>query len=197
MSIEFLPGDEPGGRPGEERGAPPVRRGWWLVAAVVAAAAIVWGVTRPSAQPHRAAAPSATATVRPDPACRAVPDCFVRSGITPEIAALARAYLPRGMRLKVRTVVSVDSLSHRNLLVARDIDGDVDSVTVLIRLQRAGSAGSARREIAPDPPGLGSILISHVNSGFVVRLQYLAPETVPPTLGRLRELIRDPRLASI
>jgi hypothetical protein len=35
-----------------------------------------------------------------------------------------------------------------------------------------------------------------VNAGFVVRLQYLAPETVPPVLSRLRALISDPRLTA-
>jgi hypothetical protein len=95
--------------------------------------------------------------------------------------------------LRVHTVVAVSSLTQENLLVRRDIAAAVDSVTVLIRVQRGGSA---KRAITPDPLGMGSLLIHAVNSGYVIRLQYLAPETVPPMLDRLQALIRDPRLTS-
>ena len=64
---------------------------------------------------------------------------------------------------------------------------------MLIRVQRGGSGTDA---IAPDPPGVGSLLLHRLNSGYLVRLQYLAPDTVPPMLDRLRALIRDPRLIS-
>jgi hypothetical protein len=117
----------------------------------------------------------------------------VRSGVPPEIARLARAYLPLGVQLRVRTVIARASRAEESVYVERDIDAYVDSVSVLIRVQRGGSGTT---EIVPDPPGVGSLLLHHVNAGFVVRLQYLAPDTVPPMLGRLRALIRDPRLAS-
>ena len=104
-----------------------------------------------------------------------------------------RAYLPPGVRLRVHTVFAVSSVTHENRFVERDIDAFVDSVTVLIRVQRGGSGTQA---IAPDPLGVGSLLLHQLNSGFVVRLQYLAPDTVPPMVGRLQALIRDPRLTS-
>jgi hypothetical protein len=115
----------------------------------------------------------------------------VHTGVPRAINRLVRAYLPAGVRLRVRTVVS--SLTRADLFVERDIDAFVDSATVLIRVRHGGSG---TQEIAPDPPGVGSLLLHHVNSGFVVRLQYLAPDTVPPMLDRLQALIRDPRLAS-
>lgn len=90
-------------------------------------------------------------------------------------------------------MVAASSFAEKILFVARDIDAHVDSVTVLIRVRRGGSG---TRAIAPDPLGVGSLLLHHVNSGLVVRLQYLAPDGVPPIVGRLRALIRDPRLVS-
>jgi hypothetical protein len=95
--------------------------------------------------------------------------------------------------LRVRTVVAASSLAQQDPFVTRDIEAHIDSVTVLIRVQRGGSR---TQQIAPDPLGVGSLLLHQINSGFVVRLQYLAPDTVPPTVGRLRALIRDPRLTS-
>ncbi|HZC73804.1 MAG TPA: hypothetical protein VE442_24150 [Jatrophihabitans sp.] len=118
----------------------------------------------------------------------------MRAGASPAIARLARAYLPPGARLRVRTVVAASSFAEKTLFLARDIDAHADSVTVLIRVRRGGSGTQA---ITPDPLGVGSLLLHEVNSGFVVRLQYLAPDTVPPMIGRLRALIRDPRLTSI
>ena len=52
------------------------------------------------------------------------------------------------------------------------------------------------REIVPDPPGVGSLLLHATNRGFTVRVQYLAPSTVPPRTDRLRALLRDPRLTA-
>ena len=109
------------------------------------------------------------------------------------VARLLRAYLPPGAHVRVRTFVAAGSSARETRVVARYIDAHVDSVTVLIRVQHGGSGA---REIAPDPLGVGSLLLHGVNSGFVVRLQYLAPDTMPPMLGRLRTLIRDPRLIS-
>ncbi len=108
------------------------------------------------------------------------------------VAQLARKYLPPGTTVRVRTVVEVDSLTHRDLLVERDVVAALGSVSVYIRVQRGGPA---RQEIVPDPPGVGSLLVHRINSGFVVRLQYLAADDVPPMLSKLRALIADRRLA--
>jgi hypothetical protein len=195
LTIEFLPSDEPGHEPDGRSAAPgrSRRRVWWLIAALLVVGATAWALTRPSVSSRHVAAPTVTATPRVDPACRGVPDCAVRAHVPEVIERLARDYLPVGVRLRVRTVVAVSSLTQENLLVRRDIDAAVNSVTVLIRVQRGGSGKQA---IAPDPLGVGSLLLHAVNSGFVIRLQYLAPETVPPMLSRLQALIRDPRLTS-
>jgi hypothetical protein len=194
MSVEFLPGDEP------DAAAPPARprdsRRWWPVAALAVLAAVVWVVTRPGLEPGPAPRPTqrtstpVVAVVRA-PECRGVPDCSARNGVPATIAHLAGAYLPAGTHLRVRTVIKVDSFSYRDVLVARDIDATLGSVTVRIRVQRGGPQ---RQEILPDPPGVGSLLLHRINSGLVVRLQYLAPETVVPQLSRLRALMHDRRL---
>lgn len=195
MTVEFLPSDEPGEvpeqRPDALRGSH--RRGWWLVVALFVAGATAWVVTRPSPTPPHTATPPPTVATRVDPDCRGVPDCAVRVGVSPAIGSLARAYLPAGVRLHVHTVIAVSSLTQEDLLVERDIEAVVDSVTVLIRVQRGGSG---TQEIVPHPPGASSMLLHQVNSGFVVRLQYLGPITAPPMVDRLEALIRDPRLAT-
>jgi hypothetical protein len=117
----------------------------------------------------------------------------VSAGVPHPIVLLAHSYLPPGVHLRVRTVVANNAVTGDHRLIARDIDAQVDSVTVLVRVRRGGPTTQA---IAPDPLGVGSLLLHQLNSGYVVRLQYLAPETVPPMLARLRALIRDPRLIS-
>lgn len=217
MGVEFLPTDQPGHEPGDqaaddrqaadldvlEVGRVAVwpgrrwshQRVWWLAAALLAVGVTALALTHPppSPSPRRVVERAVTATPRVAPACRKLPDCSVRAEVPAAIDQLARAYLPAGVDLRVHTVVEVNSLTLGNLLVSRDIDATVDSVTVLIRVQRGGSG---KHEIVPDPLGMGSLLLHGVNSGFVVRLQYLAPETVPPMVGRLQALIRDPRLTS-
>jgi hypothetical protein len=169
---------------------PTRRRGWWIAAVLVAGVA-VFALTRQShtPPPRHHARPAPTVT---DPACRTLGGCVVHAGPA-AIARLTRAYLPLHAHLRVRTVLGASPLTQENLFVAREIEAHVDSVTVLIRVQRGGSRTQA---IAPDPPGVGSLLLHRITSGFVVRLQYLAPDTVPPMLDRLRALMGDPRLTS-
>jgi hypothetical protein len=176
----------------------PARSRWWgaLIVATVIAAVTVWALTRHSDAPsprHLLARPTPTASAVVDPACQGLAGCSVRVGVPPTIARLARVYLPAGAHLQVRTAVAPGSLPEETVFVGREIDAQIDSVTVLIRVQRGGSGTQA---IAPDPLGVGSLVLHRTIAGFVVRLQYLAPETVPPMLARLRALIRDPRLTS-
>ncbi|HEY2273631.1 MAG TPA: hypothetical protein VGH30_12705 [Jatrophihabitantaceae bacterium] len=194
MDIEFITTDFADDEPAP---APtPRRRRWWPAAvAAVTAGVLLWSVTRPdtpSRKPIHHAAPVVAA--KPVPQCVGVPDCAVRDNIPASVERLVRAYLPARSKLQVKTVVAVNSLTLTDLLVERDIDVVHDSVTVLIRVQR-GVDGTS--EIVHAPPGVGSLLLHHNSSGYVVRLQYLAPETVPPMLDRLRELTRDPRLESL
>lgn len=213
------PQDRPDGEPDagdEELLDPPQpgRRGvWWVLAALVAGLT-VWALVRSSAPPSRPLArpsspaatstapvptspsrvgPPSTARMPVEPGCRAPTRCSVRSGVPAAIARLVRTHLPPGAHVRVRTFVAAGSSAREKSVVARYIDAHVDSVTVLIRVQRGGSG---RQEIVPDPLGVGSLLLHRTNSGYVVRLQYLAPDTVPPVLGRLRALIRDPRLTA-
>jgi len=180
--------------PEEQLAGPSRWRGRWVVLAALVAGAAIWALLRPAQPPP----PNSQHPVRPapiasrlaDPACRGLAGCSVRADVPPAIARLARAYLPSGADLRVRTVVAPSSPSG---FVARYIEAHVDSATVLIRVQRGGSR---TRAIAPDPLGVGSLLLHRLNAGFVVRLQYLAPDTVPPMVSRLQALMRDPRLTS-
>lgn len=196
MSVQFLPSGEPGIAPDEQLDTSDRSRwrGGWILAVLVAAVT-VWALSPPSQSPppRHLARTAPTVSMLADPACRRLVGCSVRGGVPPAIARLARAYLPPGVRLRVRTVLAAGSRTRKNLFVARDIEAHLDSVTVLIRVQRDGSG---TQEIAPDPLGVDSLLLHQVNSGFVVRLQYLAPDNVSPMVGRLRALIRDPRLTS-
>jgi hypothetical protein len=205
MSVEFLPGGDPGDAPEEQLDVSQRSRlrGWWVLVVLVAGLT-VWALTRPAQAPSqrltRPTPPAATisgtastVSTTAEAPCRALAGCAVRVGVPPSIARLARAYLPAGMQLQVRTVVASGSLTKQDPFVTRDVDAHAGSVTVLIRVQRGGSR---TQEIAPDPLGVGSLLLHQVNAGFVVRLQYLAPETVPPVLSRLRALISDPRLTA-
>lgn len=205
MTVEFLPGDEPeldaasAARP-PTAGASRTARGrrWWLIGALAVSAAVLWTLTRPSLEtrphtPHRAAHSSASSAL-PVPECRGVPDCSARTGVPVAIARLARKYLPAGAHLHVRTVIKVNSLTYADVLVARDVDVTLDSATVQIQV---AVGGPRRQAIVPDPPGVGSLLLHGINSGYVVRLQYLAPETVAPQVSRLHALLSDPRLAAV
>ena len=187
MTVEFLPSD---GAPEQlsESPAAPRRRWWWLLAAVVAVAALGYALTRPSTS-H----PSTQLTYRAVAACRGVPDCAVRDRVPPQITRLARADLPPGARITVRSVVSVHSITHEELLVARTITASTDWVTIRIEINRSGDR---ERRLVLDPFNFRSVSLQHVSSGFTVRLDYLAPESLPPRLDRLKALIRDPRLAS-
>lgn len=137
-----------------------------------------------------------TAGVVQEQQCHVVPDCSVDSAI-PGAAAVAieKALGSRPLSgITVRTITQTNSLTLTQELVRRDFRVTEGSVSVLIRVQRGGPKHTA---IGPDPLGVDSLLISGNVSGYTVRLQYLAPETLPPALGRLRALLHDPRLESL
>jgi hypothetical protein len=123
-----------------------------------------------------------------------VPDCAVRAGIPKALDAVVRQYLPATSAIHVHSYLATNSLTGGSQLVQRDIDAMAGSVNVLISVRRAGSA---EHEIVDAPLGVGSLIVRRESSGYAVLLQYLAPETVPPTLSQLRMLARDPRLESL
>src|SRR5690242_1203272 len=131
MTVEFLPSDEAPEHPSEPPAASSAHW-WWLLGAVVVVAALGYTLTRPST-----AQPSTQLTYRAVAACRGVPDCALRDRVPPQLARLARADLPRGARLTVRSAVSVDSITHEELLVSRTVTATTDWVTVRIELKRS------------------------------------------------------------
>ncbi|GAB2476010.1 hypothetical protein [Jatrophihabitans fulvus] len=202
MSVEFLSGDGPESRPTR----PPPRRGRVVaaLATVLLAGAVAVVVLQPEDDTGPTPTPT-TASLRPSPVpvlprpspvadpCRRVPRCVVDATVPVPLRQLARSYLPPGVRLVVRTVRSIDPGTGRTDLVTRDVEALVDSVRIVVRVQHGGPT---TREIVPDPPGVGSLLLHTRNAGFTVRLQYLAPSTVPPPSDRLRAFMADRRLTS-
>jgi hypothetical protein len=189
VTVEFLPSDEVPEPPAPERArVTSRRRWWWLLGALLVVAAAAYLVNRPSThQPSRHVS-------RPIAECRGVPDCAVRDQVPAQLVRLARADLPPGANLRVRTVFAVDSLTHDNLLVSRTIVASTDWVTVTIHVDR-----SSNERVVPALHALSfrELSLRGINSGFVVRLQYLAPPDIPPRKALLQALIRDPRLAIV
>ena len=188
---------------------PADRRRRWIVAvlAIVVAVPIIVLSLRHSSSPKPSAAPttptsspvSSPAPVRPstvrlrDP-CQGIAGCVVRSGVSPALAALARRHLSPDVVVRVHTYLVVDSRDRPTRLVERDLDAYYRSATVALRVDHGSDTTSA---LTPDPPGVGSLLLHQSNAGFTVRLQYLAPETVPPMMTDLLNLMKDPHLTTV
>lgn len=117
----------------------------------------------------------------------------MRSDVPPGIAALVRRHLSPDAVLHVRTYLVAGSRNQPTRLVERDLDAYFRSATVVIRVDRSSDVTSP---LTPDPPGIGSLLLHRSNGGFQVRLQYLAPETVPPTVTDLLTVMTAPQLTS-
>ncbi|HZZ96994.1 MAG TPA: hypothetical protein VFE19_08265 [Jatrophihabitantaceae bacterium] len=195
MSVEFLPDDV---APPADEAAPPRRHNGWrwpLLAVAALALGTAWATTRPApVRPIAAPTPSPVTHAREVTPCHGVPDCAVRAGIPKALDAVVRQYLPATSAIHVHSYLATNSLTGGSQLVQRDIDAMAGSVNVLISVRRAGSA---EHEIVDAPLGVGSLIVRRESSGYAVLLQYLAPETVPPTLSQLRMLARDPRLESL
>jgi hypothetical protein len=200
VNVEFLPeADDP--KRADDVAAPhrPNMWRWPLLAVAALALGAVWVATRPAADRPPAKVTQHLTSVSPAPdrvvaACHGVPDCAVRADVPQALDAVVRHYLPTTSTIRVHSYLAVNTLTGGTLLVQRDIDARAGSVSVLISVRRAGNGA---REIVDAPLGTGSLVLRRESSGFVVLLQYLAPETVPPTLSQLRLLARDPRLESL
>ncbi len=118
---------------------------------------------------------------------------MVRSNVPAGIAALARKHLSPDVVLHVQTFLVVGSRNSPSRMIERDLNAYFRSATVVIRVDHGSAATSP---LTPDPPGIGSLLLHRRNAGFDVRLQYLAPETVPPMMTDLLTLMRNPQLTS-
>jgi hypothetical protein len=129
--------------------------------------------------------------------CHGAPFCASTPQIPPPLQAAIRHYLPDTNALDVRSYFAHSLTTGASYLAERDIRANAGSVSVLILVRRDYGDPSAPHEIIDAPLGTGSLVVHGEPVGFVVDLQYLAPETVPPTLSRLRMLIRDPRLESV
>jgi hypothetical protein len=199
VNVEFLSDDVPERTDDVVAPHRPHRWRWPLLAVAALALGAVWVATRPAADRAPAKVMQHLTSVTPAPArvvaaCHGVPDCAVRADIPKALGAVVRQYLPTTSAIHVHSYLAVNTLTGGSLLVQRDIDAMAGSVSVLISVRRAGAGA---REIVDAPLGFGSLVVRRESSGFVVLLQYLAPETVPPTLSQLRLLARDPRLESL
>lgn len=204
-AIEFLPDGGGSIQPADEDLAAP-RRPWWILGAVaLAALAVLWAVTRPSGahSTHQQAAPThrpaGTTTASPDEPfrpCHGAPFCAASVLVPSEVRRALQRYLPsRISLLHVRSYVA-QSLGGA-YLAEREIDVVGGSVELLITLHRIVGPVPGPSAITSAAAGTGSVLIHRHTEAFVIDLQYLAPETVPPTIAKLRVLAVDPRLEAL
>ena len=183
-----------GGRP--RRGG----RWWWLGVVLLAAGATVWVATRPAPPDRHAAARTtaptapATAAVRHTSPCDGIAHCEVRLVVPLALEALAHKRLAPDVGLRGSTVLVVGAPHRPGRLVFRELVAYFHSATVIVRVDHSPQVTTP---LAPDPPGVGSILLHRANAGFQVRLQYLAPETVPPRLADLVAFMQDPLLTTV
>lgn len=210
--VEFLPEEH-----GDDRAAhldstpgrtPQGRRPWWILgAAALAAGAVLWVATRPSDPQlskhatQQAGLPSGTAassSAAAAVACHGAPFCASTVDIPPAVRSALRQYLPPPISsLQVRTYVAESLSTGGTYLAERDINVVAGSVNVLVKLHRVFGPAPAPSEIVVAPPGVGSALVHRRTDAFVIDLQYLAPETVPPSIATLRVLAIDPRLEAL
>ena len=188
-------------------GDPPRRRRlWWLVAAVlIVAAAGGWALTRPSQPqpPRQLTLPSdhplgtAPASDPRAPSCHSAPFCSASLDIPTGVRAAVLRYLPATTTLRVQSYIGRSLSTGGRYLSDRDIEARSGSVSVLISLRRETGAAPPATPTVAAGDGVGSIVVRHDTGVYLVVLQYLAPETVPPTLSGLRMLARDMRLEAL
>jgi hypothetical protein len=206
--VEFLPEDGADEPPDLE---PPHRtRPWWILGVLVlVVAALVWAISHPSDQPqptsHAIATPTpishpigtVTATDRATQACHGAPFCAASVRIPADLRRVIRHYLPEVQSMQVRTYIGQALTSGTSYLADRDINALAGSVNVLISLHRNYQTSSRPSAIVVAPAGVGSMVVHSVTTAYTIDLQYLAPETVPPSRARLQMLTLDPRLESL
>jgi hypothetical protein len=212
--VQFLPEEGADGTEDPDLPQPPQRiRPWWIVAALVlVVGATVWTLTRPS--DHTAPKPQAAPTTqqshlpisgpigtsptdRAVTACHGAPFCAASVIVPSDLRRVIRHYLPQIKSLTVRSYVGRTLTGGNSYLADRDINALAGSVSVLISLHRNYTPTSAPSAIVTAPAGVGSVVVHSMTPGFTIDLQYLAPETVPPALSKLRMLTLDPRLESL
>lgn len=225
--VEFLPedGSPEDGSPEDGNSAPaPVGdhhelrgRPWLLLGAVaLLVLAVLWASTRPSGTgpttkqqagpttPHRPTF-AATRSFSPDPrsiapsgVCHGAPYCAATIRYPSQVRRLLQRYLPAAISsLQVRSYLAQSLSTGGTYLADREIDVVGGSVELLITLHRIIGPLPPSHEIVHAPSGTGSALVRRHTSAYVIDLQYLAPETVPPSVAKLRALAIDPRLEAV
>jgi len=119
------------------------------------------------------------------------PGLLCRTAVPMAVIDALHRYLPGATRIAADSVFYPDSM-----LRNRTIEAHVDSITVLIRIRAKSFAAPTHslREIWPAEPGMGSALLHLDTPGFLIDLQWTAPETEPPPMHKLHRLAADPRL---
>lgn len=204
--VEFLDS-------GPERpDAPPPQRSFWVLGvAALCVLAVLWTLTRhegrpaptphlslPTAVPTRPIAtssPSATSSQR-DP-CHHVRFCTGEFLVPSSLVEAVHRYLPQARSVRAVTYVGRIGTTGAIYLIERHVEVLAGSIQVLIVLHRDFGTPSPPTAIAPAGAGTGSALIHVEPAGFVVDLQYLAPEYVPPSASHLKLLARDSALESL
>jgi hypothetical protein len=111
-----------------------------------------------------------------------------------DIVTALHDYVPKAAAPTVLTFVS-DPSSGNEMIEQRTIESVFGSVDMLVRITRyRHSTNATPSAIKPTPPGLASAFLRVEGAAFVVDLEWIGPETQPPPIDSLNELIRDSRL---
>jgi hypothetical protein len=170
--------------------------------------AMLWTLTRHEprpAPPPRLSLPTAVPTLpiaqspssaRPDP-CHGVRFCTGEFLVPADVIAAVRKRLPQAQSVLAVSYVGRIGTTGAFYLIERHIEVLAGSVQVLIVLHRDFGTPVAPSPIVTAGAGTGSALIHADPPGYVVDLQYLAPEYLPPNAAQLKLLARDSDLESL
>jgi hypothetical protein len=184
---------------------------WVLGVAVLCVLGVVWALTRPEGRPPPSPrlalpttvpsiapvpVPAPSSSARPDP-CHGVRFCTGEFLVPASVVAAVHKYLPQAQSVRTVSYLGRIGTTGAIYLVERHIEVLAGSIQVLIVLHRTFGAPAAPSPIVTAGAGTGSALIHADPPGFVVDLQYLAPETLPPNASQLKLLARDSDLESL
>ncbi|HEY7007531.1 MAG TPA: hypothetical protein VH395_01245 [Jatrophihabitantaceae bacterium] len=202
--VEFLDTD----LDGPQRPPPSRRAGWVLGLVALLVVAMVWTLTRHEPRPTpppRQSLPTALPTLpiahpsssaRRDP-CHGVVFCTGEFLVPSRVVAAVHKHFPQAKSVLAVSYLGRIGTTGAIYLIERHIEVLAGSRQVYIVLHRDYGTPATPSPIVTAGAGTGSALIHADPPGFVVDLQYLAPEYLPPNASQLKLLARDSDLESL
>jgi hypothetical protein len=120
--------------------------------------------------------------------------CILSPDVPRDVATAVHDYVPRATSPTVVTIAS-NPVDGESTIQQRTIESVFGSVDLLVRITRyQHSTTASPRALKPTPPGLASAFLRVEGPSYVVDLEWIGPETQPPPIDALNQLIRDSRL---